>query len=88
MAQSAFKLGEIRERTERAKQADSFSRSPSSRIASAIEAFARTQLGMVEINAAGGDMVADIERIPRSPTRNPMTSITRERPRPTVDRLP
>ena len=64
MAQSAFKLGEIRERTERAeaKQQELVLQVTQLENKDRIEAFARTQLVMVESNAATSEyMVADIE---------------------------
>ena len=64
MAQSAFKLGEIRERTERAEaqQQELVLQVTQLENRERIEAFARTQLGMVETNAASSEyMVADIE---------------------------
>jgi len=64
MAQSAFKLGEIRQRTERAeaKQQELVLQVTQLENKERIEAFARTQLGMVESNAANSEyMVADIE---------------------------
>jgi cell division protein FtsL len=64
MAQSAFKLGEIRQRTERAEaqQQELVLQVTQLENHERIEAFARTQLGMVETNVAGSEyMVADIE---------------------------
>ena len=64
MAQSAFKLGEIRERTERAEaqQQELVLQVTQLENRERIEAFARTQLGMVETNAASSEyMVADIK---------------------------
>jgi len=64
MAQSAFKLGEIRQRTERAEaqQQELVLQVTQLENHERIEAFARSQLGMVETDVVGSEyMVADIE---------------------------
>ena len=64
MAQSAFKLEEIRRRTERAETRNQELVLEVTQLGnkSRIEEYARTQLGMTETNAATSEyMVADIE---------------------------